>query len=110
MSSGETTQVSGTTGATDPFFSPDGQWIGFLAESRLKKVRLAGGEPEVITAKRFSLEGGASWGPDGWIVFAAKEGLFLVSADGGESEGLTTGSFDRFPSLKSPSTQHHLKS
>ncbi len=99
MSSGETRQVSGTTGATDPFFSPDGQWVGFLAESRLKKVRLAGGEPEVITAKRFSLEGGASWGPDGWIVFAAKEGLFLVSVDGGESEGLTTSSFDRFPSF-----------
>jgi hypothetical protein len=35
--------ISGTEGATSPFFSPDGQWIGFFALGKLKKVSVAGG-------------------------------------------------------------------
>jgi serine/threonine-protein kinase len=36
-------QLSGTDGARDPFFSPDGEWIGFFAHGKLKKVSVQGG-------------------------------------------------------------------
>src|SRR5262249_61326981 len=37
--------IAGTEGASGPFFSPDGQWIGFFAEGALKKVAVSGGAP-----------------------------------------------------------------
>ena len=37
------TILAGTEGAVDPFFSPDGQWIGFFAGKKLKKIPLQGG-------------------------------------------------------------------
>src|SRR5262249_37794368 len=39
----ESRPVAGTEGATSPFFSPDGQWIGFFADGKLKKVPFEGG-------------------------------------------------------------------
>jgi serine/threonine-protein kinase len=35
--------VAGTEGGVGPFFSPDGEWLGFFAEGELKKVSLRGG-------------------------------------------------------------------
>lgn len=40
--------IPGTQRGYEPVFSPDGQWIGFAAEGKLKKVALAGGPPSVI--------------------------------------------------------------
>src|SRR5262245_11929687 len=40
--------ISGTEGALHPFFSPDGQWVAFVAGSKLKKVALSGGLPVVL--------------------------------------------------------------
>src|SRR6185369_1437660 len=40
-----TTVLAGTEGAENPFFSPDGAWIGFLADGKLKKVAVTGGAP-----------------------------------------------------------------
>ena len=37
--------IPGTEGATSPFFSPDGQWIGFFADGVMKKVSINGGMP-----------------------------------------------------------------
>ena len=37
--------LPGTEGAEYPFFSPDGQWVGFAAGKKLKKVALSGGPP-----------------------------------------------------------------
>jgi len=61
------TVLSGTEEAVDPFFSPDGQWIGFFADKKLKKIPLQGGEvlPLCDTA---GVEFGASWGADGTII------------------------------------------
>jgi hypothetical protein len=39
----QATALSGTDGATSPFFSPDGQWIGFFADNKLKKIAVSGG-------------------------------------------------------------------
>ena len=72
------------------FFSPDGRWVGFGAAGELKKVPITGGP--AITICRVPGNGrGATWLPDGTIVFAARShGLMRVAASGGEPEVLTT--------------------
>ena len=82
--------ISGTSGGSSPFFSPDGQWVGFVADGELRKVPLSGG-PAVTLCKAAALFG-ASWGDDGTIVFATlrNEGLWRVSAAGGTPVALTT--------------------
>jgi serine/threonine-protein kinase len=85
----EAAPLAGTEGASNPFFSPDGQWVAFWSGGALKKVALAGGPPTTIceTAKIF----GATWGVDGRIVFArAAGGLWQVQANGGSPTALTT--------------------
>jgi serine/threonine-protein kinase len=83
--------VAGTEGGDTPFFSPDGQWLGFFADGSLKKVPLSGGEAVTLTPKATNLRG-ASWGPNNLIVFnlTDSEVLYEVSADGGEPRQLTT--------------------
>jgi serine/threonine-protein kinase len=73
-----------------PFFSPDGQWVGFVTPTELKKVPITGGTP--IALCKANRGRGASWGPDNTIVFAPTRigGLFTVSAAGGEPVELTT--------------------
>ena len=80
--------IPGTEGAGAPFFSPDGEWIGFFTLDRIKKVRLDGGAPATICNCRGV---GASWGKDGYIYFTASDrsGISRVSEDGGEPEVLT---------------------
>src|SRR5206468_177666 len=50
--------IPGTEGATGPFFSPDGEWVGFFAAGKLKKAPLAGGPP-VILCEALNPRGGA---------------------------------------------------
>jgi eukaryotic-like serine/threonine-protein kinase len=85
----EAIPIAGTEGAEGPFFSPDGQWIGFFADHKLKKVALQGGTPLALCGAPVSL--GASWGPHAKIVFASSPdaGLLQVSAAGGAPEVLT---------------------
>lgn len=81
--------VDGSDGAADPFFSPDGQWVGFFAHGSLKKLSVDGGTPVVLSAARAGA--GASWGRDGTIVFGGGPGgsLARVGQDGGEPVPLT---------------------
>ena len=75
--------IPGTLGARHPFFSPDGQWIGFFAGGALQKVSLGGGAPLRICDVP-SVSEGASWGPDNTIVFASiGSDLMRVDATGG---------------------------
>jgi serine/threonine-protein kinase len=75
--------LSGTEGAITPFFSPDGQWLGYVDhhQRKLKKVSVEGGEP-IILADSLWFHGG-SWGEDDTIVFApSSAGLWCISASG----------------------------
>jgi eukaryotic-like serine/threonine-protein kinase len=66
----EARPIPGAERALYPFFSPDGQWVGFSAGGKLKKVSLAGGTP-VSLADVFPLGVfGASWSSQGRIAFA----------------------------------------
>ena len=60
--------IPGTDGAVDPFFSPDGQWVGFSAGGNLKKVPVSGGA--ALNLAIVALPRGASWGSQGIIAFA----------------------------------------
>ena len=72
-----------------PFFSPDGEWLGYVTPSELKKVSTAGGAP--ITLCKVDLSRGAAWGEDETIVFSPspRSGLMRVSSAGGEPEPFT---------------------
>ena len=91
----EARPLPGTEGAISPFFSPDGEWIGYVDhfQRKLKKVSLKGGEP-VILADAVHFRGG-SWGTDDTIVFTPAAGtvsgggLWRISASGEGLEQLT---------------------
>jgi serine/threonine-protein kinase len=83
------TALSGTEGATDPFFSPDGQWIGFFDDGKLKKISVTGGATVTLCDVAQNGRGG-SWTDDGSIVFGAVGNLMRVSSAGGNPEPLTT--------------------
>jgi Tol biopolymer transport system component len=87
----EATPLVGTEGALSPFFSPDGEWIGFFADRRLKRVP-AGGGAAVDIAAAPGFPAGASWGIDNRLVFASgfRSPLRIVDAGGGTPEPLTT--------------------
>jgi serine/threonine-protein kinase len=85
--------LPGTEGAQDPFFSPDGQWVGFALVSGLKKVPVAGGPP--VTIVEYPEPRGAVWGDDDVILFGSTSGLWRVAAEGGEAEHLTDLNADR---------------
>ncbi|HEY6108185.1 MAG TPA: protein kinase [Gemmatimonadales bacterium] len=80
--------LAGTDGASQPFFSPDGEWIGFFAGGELKKVAVAGGTPLTIT--RAEAPRGATWTTDGRVIFSdfATPGISFVSASGGNRSQL----------------------
>jgi serine/threonine-protein kinase len=86
----QATVLSGTENARDPFFSPDGQWLGFFADGKLKKVSVQGGA--AVTLCDVPNDRGGSWGDDGSIVFTAdnRGGLSKASASGGTPQPLTT--------------------
>jgi serine/threonine protein kinase len=81
--------LSGTEGATAPFFSPDGRWIGFFAQGKLKKVLATGGGVEALCDAASGL--GGSWGTDDTIYFAPfnTSGIWRVSASGGMPREVT---------------------
>ncbi|MDH4348310.1 MAG: serine/threonine-protein kinase, partial [Gemmatimonadota bacterium] len=83
------TPIQGTEDAVAPFFSPDGLWVGFATESdeKLKKVPVGGGPAITLASDVQNGHASASWGDDGFIVYAsAGFGLSRVSGSGGQSE------------------------
>jgi serine/threonine-protein kinase len=82
--------IRGTTSGTAPFFSPDGQWIGFVADGKIKKVPTAGGTVETLCdAQGFR---GASWGPDDRIYYSPSftSGMMSMSATGSDITPFST--------------------
>ncbi|MGA7791761.1 MAG: protein kinase [Candidatus Acidiferrales bacterium] len=68
MDSLEVKLIPGTEGAMEPFFSSDGQWVGFFAGGKLKKVSVSGGS--AVTLGEAATPVGASWGSQGMIAFS----------------------------------------
>src|SRR6185436_9904807 len=72
-------RIEGVNSPRAPFFSPDGETLGFFDGLALKRVSANGGPVVTITPVQGS-EGGASWGEDGSIVFSTSvtNGLMRV--------------------------------
>jgi serine/threonine protein kinase/Tol biopolymer transport system component len=89
MNGFESEAVPGTEGAGQPFFSSDGQWLGFFADGKLKKVSVNGG-PALVLGEAHAPRG-AAWGSLGAIVFARANAGVLeqVSEAGGDAQSLT---------------------
>ena len=77
----QTTELPGTEGAQYPFFSPEGQWLGFFAGGSLKKVSIQ--QKKVIPLCDGSGGNGATWGEDGNIILGSNFRLARLPSDGG---------------------------
>jgi serine/threonine-protein kinase len=75
--------IAGTNGATNAFFSPDGQTLAFFSQGQLRKVALSGGTPVTLSE---ATDSGGSWTTDGTILFVGPSGLMRVSSNGGTPE------------------------
>lgn len=75
------TRLPGTDDGHLPFFSPDGKWAAFFAKEKLQKISVDGGVPMVLCDA--PMAGGGSWGNDGRIILALKDGLAWVPQAGG---------------------------
>jgi len=78
----KTSEIRGAEGAFFPFFSPDGQWVGFSRANKLNKISVEGGAV-IPLADLPSGSSGESWGSDGNIIVGGAFGLMRVPASGG---------------------------
>jgi serine/threonine-protein kinase len=87
------TAINGTERAQNPVFSPDGEWVAYVADGRLKKVRAAGGASVTLADSAASGFGGAAWLDDGTLVYVPPSILELrrVNAGGGPSTVVLSG-------------------
>ena len=82
---GDARPLPGTEGGYDPFFSPDGAWVAFPTQDELKKIRLDGGTPILVTPTPFVASG--VWTNEDTLVLSLyPHGLVRVAADGGVPE------------------------
>jgi Tol biopolymer transport system component len=83
------TRIPSTESASTPFFSPNGEWLGFFVPGKLQRVALAGGAPQFVCPAVNGNSG--SWGEDGQILlsFGFQPGIWRVSATGGKPQRLT---------------------
>jgi serine/threonine-protein kinase len=90
MGDGEPTMLAGTEDAHSPFFSPDGQWVAFFSNSKLRKISVGGGP--IFDICDVGADRGAVWRDDGSIVVAthATLPLMTVSSSGGVPQAVTT--------------------
>jgi serine/threonine protein kinase len=90
--------IPGTEGASQPFWSPDSQYVGFFSDSKLKKIAVSGGPAQTLADAPSSNTAGASstggtWSREGVILFTANiksETVNRVSESGGASSPITT--------------------
>jgi serine/threonine protein kinase/Tol biopolymer transport system component len=87
----ESQEMAGTEGANSPTFSPDGRWLAFAAERKIKKVAIDGGAPFVLCDAPENRGLGLNWGSDDTIFFdyGPGTGIWHVPAAGGTPVAVT---------------------
>jgi eukaryotic-like serine/threonine-protein kinase len=82
--------MSGTEGATYPFWSADSRYVAFFAAAKLNKVEASGGPPQALCDAPSGR--GGTWSATGAIVFTPEttSGLSRVDAAGGTRIPVTT--------------------
>jgi serine/threonine-protein kinase len=96
----EARPLPGTEDGRWPVFSPDGEWVAFLASDGVRKIAVSGGTPLRVTLG-VAARVGLHWGDDGTLLYPQRDGIYRVSAQGGEPERILEGQpFSlRFPRL-----------
>jgi len=83
-----------TLAPQSPFFSPDGQWVGYsVSNNRISKVQVTGGPSTQVIRLDSGNGAGASWAEDGTLVFATlnrTSGLYRLAPDATDPDVLTT--------------------
>lgn len=99
----EAEPLAGTEGAAYPFWSPDGQRIGFFAHGKLKVLNLADRSVEVLYELIESPRGG-TWGAGNTILFAASSRgpILKITARGGAATPVTRLAGSRFTTHRWP--------
>ena len=69
----------------NPFFSPDGQWVGFRGWESLRRVSIAGGAVETLADRIYPA---GDWAGKDEVLFGDARGLFRIAAAGGVPEQL----------------------
>ena len=92
LDSEETIELEGSAGASAHFWSPDGRFLAFFADGKLRKIPASGGPPEDLCESLFESVG--TWNRDGTILFSqiapAPPGIYRVADRGGEATRITT--------------------
>ncbi len=85
----EARAVAGSSGAQEPFFSPDGKWVAFFGQGQLQKAEVAGGAPIRLAEAAVPL--GGTWAKDNTIIYVGSlgSGLLRIPASGGAPQSLT---------------------
>ncbi len=111
LTSGKASLIPGTQGATFPFWSPDGNMIGFFSNGKMRTVAAAGGPVQIICDAPAGR--GGAWSQAGMIVFTPniEEPLYKVGESGGTPAAVTklggTGHTHRNP-IFLPDGKHFL--
>jgi serine/threonine protein kinase len=90
----ESVAIPDSEGAIFPFFSPNGDWVVFFSQGKLKKAPVNGGQPVVIS-EMTSFFGG-TWTPQDILVVSVPNfGLATVPASGGSLQKISVASKDQ---------------
>jgi eukaryotic-like serine/threonine-protein kinase len=106
-------ELPGTANAQGPFWSPDGLFVGFIAEDRLRKVAADGGPVQILcdAPEQEAETAGVAWNRGGVILFASAGRLMRVSAEGGKPQVVRERAHGevalKFPSFL-PDGRHYL--
>jgi eukaryotic-like serine/threonine-protein kinase len=83
------TPIAGTEGASNPFFSPDGQRVGFIKGGTQVRIASFEGAPTVTLTDKANSTGG-DWGDDGNVYFEVDSGIARMRPSGGAAEPVYT--------------------
>jgi len=87
----QATALAGTEDASKPFWSPDGQYLAFVADGQLKKISASEGNPQILVDGVGTESGGGTWNTDGTILFCKERAgaIYQVPASGGQASPAT---------------------
>ena len=98
--------LAGTEGGSGPFFSPDGAWIGFVANGQLRRIPITGGASLKLADSVDAAVNRGAWLEDGSIVYydAPTRTLRLLGSGDATSKVIVAGAMlgGRFPWLPTP--------